>query len=157
MATITIPVESTLPPERVLAAAIDFTGRRSQVFPAVEPAHFELHRVDGESADVTEGTGTGIGISWERCRYDWSAPGQVTATVTDSNVYAIGAPGSVWIITATPTPGGSHVEMTWVRHFRHNQRGLLFGLAFRLVGRRLFGKYAQQIVDNLETLETAEP
>ena len=152
MRTITIPLESSLPPKRVLATAVDFTDRRSEIFPAVEPAHYELHSLNGDRADASEGTGTGIGVSWERCDYDWSEPGQVTATVTDSNVYT---PGSAWIITATPTAGGSHVEMSWVRGFKKSPRGLLFGSAFRLLGRRLFGKYARQILENVEDSVTA--
>lgn len=152
MPTITVTLESSLRPEAVLAAAVEFSERRSQVFPAVEPEHFVLHSESAESADVTEGTGTGIGISWERCRYDWSQPGRVIATVTDSNVYAL---PSAWELSATPTPSGSRVEMSWVRKFRHGPRGLLFGTAFRLMGRPLFRRYAKQIVGNLETLEAA--
>jgi hypothetical protein len=55
---------------------------------AVRTEHLTIHEISGTTADVTEGTPAGIGISWERCRYDWSEPGQVTATATDSNVYA---------------------------------------------------------------------
>ena len=153
MPTITITLESSLRPEAVLAAAVDFSDRRSQVFPAVEPEHFVLHSEGRESADVTEGTGTGIGISWERCRYDWSEPGRVTATVTDSNVYAL---PSAWEISAKPAPGGSRVEMSWVRRFRHGPRGLLFGTAFRLIGRPMFRRYAKQIVNNLQALEASD-
>jgi hypothetical protein len=151
MPTITITIDSSLPPERVLEAAVDFSQRRTKVFPAVEHEHFEMHSVETHTADVTEGTGTGIGISWERCRYDWSQSGPVVATVTDSNVYA---PGSSWHLTASPAPSGARVEMTWVRRFKHSPRGLLFGTAFRLIGRPMFRKYANQIIDNLETPET---
>ena len=87
MRTITFSYDCSLPPRHVLEAARDFTDRRSHVFPAVEAEHFEVHSSADEHADVTEGTGTGIGISWERCRYDWSNPESVTAVVTDSNVY----------------------------------------------------------------------
>lgn len=148
MSTITVTLESAVPPEHVLSAAMDFSDRRSQVFPAVELEHFIVHGPD----DVTEGTGTGIGISWERCRYERSAPDRVTATVTDSNVYAH---PSAWQITATPTPAGSLVEMVWARRFNRRPRGLLFATAFRLVGRPLFRKYAKRIVNNLEVLEAA--
>jgi len=151
MRTITFSFESSLSPHRVLEAAHDFTDRRTEVFPAVEGEHFEVHTLDAEHADVTEGTGTGIGINWERCRYDWSTPGSVTAAVTDSNVYA---PGSSWTITAAAAPHGSQVEMSWARRFKHTSRGRLFGTAFRIVGRPIFRKYARQILDNLETLES---
>jgi len=74
----------------------------------------------------------------------------VTAAVTDSNVYT---PGSSWTITAVAGPQGSQVEMTWARQFKHTIRGRLFGFLFWLAGRTIFGKYARQIVDNLETLD----
>jgi hypothetical protein len=150
MRTITFSFDSSLPPRSVLEGAHDFTDLRSNVFPAVEAEHFTVHSIAGEHADVTEGTGTGIGISWERCRYDWSDPESVTAVVTDSNVYV---PGSSWTIKAIAAPQGSRVEMTWARRFTHTRRGRLFGTAFRLVGRPIFRNYARKIVDNLETLE----
>jgi hypothetical protein len=150
MRTITFSFDSTLPPRSVLEAAHDFTDRRSLVFPAVEAEHFAVHSIADEHADVTEGTGTGIGISWERCRYDWSNPESVTAMVTDSNVYV---PGSSWTITAIAAPQGSRVEMTWARQFQHTRRGRLFGTAFRLAGGPIFRNYASQILDNLEKLE----
>jgi hypothetical protein len=150
MHTLTFVFDCSLPDGRLLEAAHDFTDRRSSVFPAVEAEHFEVHSADHDHADVTEGTGTGIGISWERCRYDWSTPGSVTAVVTDSNVYT---PGSSWSITAVDAPHGSTVEMSWTRGFKRTIRGRLFGTAFRLVGQPIFAKYARQIIDNLETIE----
>ena len=150
MHTITFSFECSLPPARVLEAAHDFTGRRRDVFPAVEANHFEVHSIGDRHADVTEGTGTGIGTNWERCRYDWSKPGSVIAAVTDSNVYA---PGSSWTITADTAPPGSHVEMAWARQFNHTSRGRLFAALFRLAGRPIFRKYARQIIDNIEVLD----
>ncbi|HUJ64096.1 MAG TPA: hypothetical protein VLX59_01065 [Acidimicrobiales bacterium] len=150
MRTITFTFDCSLPPARVLEAARDFTDRRSDVFPAVQAEHFEVHSIADKHADVTEGTGTGLGTNWERCRYDWSNPASVTAEVTDSNVYA---PGSSWTITAVAAPQGSQVEMTWARQFKHTIRGRLFGTAYRLAGRPIFGKYARKIIDDLETLE----
>jgi len=150
MHTITFSYDCSLPPRRVLEAAHDFTDRRGHVFPAVEAEYFEVHSIADDHADVTEGTGTGIGISWERCRYDWSNPGSVTAAVTDSNVYVA---GSSWTITAIAAPQGSRVEMTWARRFKQTRRGRLFGTAFRLAGRPIFRNYARKIIDNLETLE----
>jgi hypothetical protein len=153
MPVITITVDTPLPTQTVLESAYDFTARRADVFPAVEPAHFEVHDIGSQTADVTEGTGTGIGMNWERCDYDWSTPGSVTATVTDSNVYA---PGSSWRLSVVPTQEGSRVEMSWVRRFKHSPRGVLFGVAFRVIGRAMFRNYAKQIVDNLESLEASD-
>ena len=145
--TLRFTFDCSLPAASVLEAAHDFTHRRSDVFPAVEAKYFNVHSIGDRCADVTEGTGTGIGTSWERCRYDWSTPGAVTAAVIDSNVYA---DGSSWTITAVAARQGSRVEMTWVRRFKPTTRGRLFGALFRVAGRSLLGKYARRIVDNLE-------
>ena len=151
MTTIRVICETPVAPDRVLYAARDFTARRAEIFPAVSVPKLEVHTEGEASADVTEGTSAGIGDNWERCDYDWSRPDSVTATVTDSNVYAV--PGSSWEIKATPSDGGSRVEMTWIRQFRPNARGLLFGTAFRLIGKRIFNKYGREIVENLEKVE----
>jgi hypothetical protein len=153
MTTIRIETGCSLPADLVLHAARDFGSRRVEVWPAVRAEHLTIHEVGGTTADVTEGTPVGIGINWERCRYDWSEPGQVTATVTDSNVYA--HPGSSWRLTATPSGRGSQVEMVWQRTFRHEPRGLIFGTLFRIVGRLIFGRYATQVIANLEELDAA--
>ena len=154
MTTIRIKLTSALPPERVLFGARDFGQRRFDVWPAVRAAHFTVHSHGHNVADVTEGTPAGIGINWERCDYDWSTPGVVVATVTDSNVYAV--PGSAWQLTATESNGGSHVEMTWIRRFRHTPRGIVFATAFRLLGRAMFRRYARQVIANLERLEATQ-
>ena len=145
--TLAFTFDCSLPPASILEAAHDFTNRRGDVFPAVEAKYFNVHSIGDNCADVTEGTGTGIGTSWERCRYDWSIPGCVTAAVIDSNVYA---DGSSWTITAVAASHGSRVEMTWVRRFKPTTRGRLFGALFRVAGRSLLGKYARRVVDNLE-------
>ena len=154
MRTVHVTMSSHLAPERVLAAGHDFSARRAAVFPAVSTDHLEVHELGSESADVTEGTPVGIGVNWERCRYDWSAPDLVTARVVDSNVYAPGS--SCWLLRATPDSAGSRVEMTWEREFRTGARGRLFGTLFRVVGTRLFSRYARQVIGNLETMTTAD-
>jgi hypothetical protein len=99
--TIPVTVKTVVPPERVIQAAHDFSDRRAKVFPAVSSRHMTVHSTADLTADVTEGTRVGPFVVWERCTYDWSRPGTVTATVTDSNVYAF--PGSRWEITAVAT------------------------------------------------------
>ena len=101
MPTIRVVLQSSLAPERVLQAAYDFSERRAEVWPAVSVPRLTVHDRGDTWADVTEGTRAGPVVNWERCRYDWSQPGSVTAPVTDSNVYAF--PASSWEIKATPT------------------------------------------------------
>jgi hypothetical protein len=154
VATIRVVCETTEPPERVLRAAFDFSERRAQVFPAVELEHFKVHELEGTSADVTEGTATGpFGTNWERCRYDSSQPGLVSAPVTDSNVYEPAR--SSWEIRATPHGDGSQIEMIWERQFKANARGRIFGTLFRTVGKPIFRRYAREVIENLEKLDRA--
>ena len=147
MSTVHVVLESPLPPDAILAAAVDFSARRQDVFPAVSVKHMTVHELGATTGDVTEGTRAGPTFNWERCDYDWSEHGSVTATVTDSNIYAL---PSSWKLTASPTPTGSRVEMWWVREFRRGPKGRLFGTVFRHFGNRIFGKYAQEILDNIE-------
>ena len=123
MTTIRIKLTTALPPDRVLYGAHDFGARRVDIWPAVRAEHFVVHSSGDKIADVTEGTPAGVGTNWERCHYDWSQPGTVIATVTESNVYAV--PGSSWQIAATGAENSSVVEMTWTRRFRRTPRGLL--------------------------------
>ena len=70
--TIRVVVDTSVPPDRVLFAARDFSERRAEIFPAVSVPKLEMHEQAATSADVTEGTRAGIGDNWERCNYDWS-------------------------------------------------------------------------------------
>jgi hypothetical protein len=153
MTTIHVTIQSRLSPERVLAAGYDFSARRTEIFPAVSTPHLEVHELGGTSADVTEGTPAGVGVNWERCRYDWSQAGSVKALVTDSNVYQPAR--SSWELRATPVENGSRVEMIWIRRFTHNARGRIFGTMFRLIGKPIFTREAKRMVRNLERLEMA--
>jgi hypothetical protein len=146
--TIHVTTSSQLAPDVVLAAGHDFSARRADVFPAVS-----IDRLEPGSADVTEGTPAGIGVNWERCRYDWTAPDVVIATVLDSNVYEPGS--SRWELRVAPRDGGSQIEMIWVRAFRTGARGRIFGTLFGLFGTRIFTRYANQVVQNLESLATS--
>jgi hypothetical protein len=151
MTTIHITTRSRLSPERVLAAGYDFSDRRAEIFPAVSIPHLEVHQLSQTSADVTEGTPAGVGINWERCRYDWSQPGAVKAVVTDSNVYRPAS--SSWELRAAPADSGSKVEMIWIREFTYSARGRIFGTLFRLVGKPIFTREAKRTIKNLERVE----
>ncbi len=113
-----------------------------------------VHSLGPTSADVTEGTRQGPLYAWERCDYDWSVPGCVKATVTDSNIYA--SPGSTWEIRATAIPEGSDVEMIWVRGFKRTPMGLLFGPLYRAAGARLFRGDVEKILRNMENVCAAD-
>jgi hypothetical protein len=70
MTTLRISTDCALPPAGVLHAGYDFSPRRTRVWPAVRAEYLTVHELDGMTADVTEGTPVGLGINWERCRYE---------------------------------------------------------------------------------------
>jgi len=149
--TIPVTVDTIVSRESVIVAAHDFSDRRGRIFPAVSNRHMTVHSIGATTADVTEGTRVGPFVVWERCTYDWSTPGTVTATVTDSNVYA--SPGSKWEIAAVATDQGSRVDMTWTRCFQRRPLARVMGFMYRRIGGRSFSKYGRDIVKNLEQLE----
>ena len=146
--TVEVVIDSSAPAERVLAATYDFSARRPEIWPNVAPDLYTVHDIGSDSADVTEGGRLGPLVAWERCDYDWSTPGRVVATVTDSNVYTTGE--SSWELRATPTPTGSRVQMIWVRGFKRNPTAKFLAAGYRFGGRRLFTPDAQKVLRNIE-------
>ena len=139
MPTVHVVDETPVSPERVLEAARDFSERRAELWPDVHVEHLEVHEIGETFAEVTEGNPWPIGYVWERLRYDWSTSGSVNAAVTASNIFKA---GSSWEIRATPTSGGSRVEVIAVRHLRGFKGRLLapvfpLGLAKRTVAEHL--------------------
>jgi hypothetical protein len=138
--TVRVTADTSLPPERVLDAARDFSPRRAELWPDVHVEYLQVHETGDTFAVVTEGNPWPIGYVWERLRYDWSTPGAVKGTVQASNLFK---PGSTWEISATPADGGgSHVEILAVRHLG-GWRGRLITPLFPL------GLAKQNVADHL--------
>ena len=152
MLTIGVKAQSSLPPERVLEAARDFSSQRAEVWSNVNANHLEVHEKGESFAEVTEGTWI-VGLFWERSRYEWSQPGSVKATVIESNVFE---PGSTWEIRATARDGGSAVEMVLNRGFRRGPKGrigsaLNHAIALNhTVGKWLWGSYLRHALAAVE-------
>jgi hypothetical protein len=143
--------ETPLPPERVLEAARDFSERRADMWPDVHVEHLEVHESGETFAEVTEGNPWPIGYVWERLRYDWSEPGSVRGTVTDSNIFK---PGSTWEITATPAADGTRVEVSAVRHLK-GFRGRLLAPFFPLgLAKRTVADHLRHFLSKLEEQES---
>jgi hypothetical protein len=92
MVEIRFSAKSTASSERVLAAATDFSERRPQLWPNLDPKVYKVFEVGEHTAEAMEGSPV-LGGIWARERYDWSTPGVVRAEVQDSNVFG---PGSSW-------------------------------------------------------------
>ena len=147
-ATVEVVLESSLPPDRILAAAYDFSAKRPDIWKNVKPDMYTVHSLGETTADVTEGGRAGPLVAWERCDYDWSTPGRVKATVTDSNVYTSGE--SSWEISAIPIENGSRVTMTWVRGFKGNPTARFLSVLYRVGGKRIFTPDAKKVIANIE-------
>jgi hypothetical protein len=106
-------VETSLDPERVKSALLDFSPRRPEIWPGIHPSLYEVYSVGPTTADIKEGTKSPLGTVWAKERYDWSTPGLIRWTVQESN---FSAPGSYVSAAIAPKPGGgSRIHVTWDR------------------------------------------
>jgi hypothetical protein len=129
-------VESLLPPDAVLEALTDFSKRRPELWPAIDPKIYQVHEVSASSALVTEGTDVMGGI-WATELYEWDGSGTVRATIQESNFWH---PGGTWELTAAPrSGGGSLLRVTRVRRAK-NAKARLFEVMMRVVGGKVLAK-----------------
>ena len=129
----------------MLAGVCDFSERRARIWPNVKEGHFVVHASGPTFAEVTEELWpTGI---WERCRYDWSTPGRVHATVLDANALV---PGSTWELTASPADGGTRVEAVFRRDFTRTGRGRFTSFVNRRFGHWLAGSDLKRALAEIE-------
>jgi hypothetical protein len=139
-----------VPAARVLEAARDFSERRAEMWPDVHVDHLTVHEQGETFADVTEGNPWPIGFVWERLRYDWSQPGRLVGTVTDSNIFQ---PGSNWELRATATDVGSRVEVIANRHLRGFKGRLLFPFFPLGLARQSVAAHLRHFLDVVEASE----
>jgi hypothetical protein len=134
-------LETTLPPEAVLAALTDFGPSRAEVWPNIDTAHFKVHDHGPGWAEVTEGSSVAGGV-WERERYTWDAAARTVAVETlESNTWG---PGSRWDYRLTPGPaGGTTIEVAAVRNGK-GWKGRLIGIALSLAGPGMLRSQMQQ-------------
>jgi hypothetical protein len=113
MARVELDVETSLPPQRVREALLDFSQRRPNVWPGLERSLYEVYSVGEATADVKEGSKMPGMTVWARERYDWSVPDVIRWTVQDSNFCT---PGSYVAATLRARQdGGTRVHIEWER------------------------------------------
>jgi hypothetical protein len=113
MPKVEMDLETTVAPERVRAALLDFTARRPEIWPGLTAGLYEVHSVGETSAEIKEGTKAPGMTVWAVEHYDWSDPETVTWTVRESNFCTAGS-----YVSATITArrgGGSRVHIVWNR------------------------------------------
>ena len=128
MPRVVVDLDSDVPAEQVLAAAIDFSDRRPELWPNISREFWRLHDHGENWAEATEGSPA----VWARERYEW-AGNSVVGITQDSNVWQ---PGGTWTLTAEPRAGGSHVRVVLERRFKG--RGWIFYPMVALLGRQMF-------------------
>ena len=111
MPRIEVDVESSASPERVIAGLTNFTERRPELWPGLNPKKYRVYEVGDTWADVQEGNNDMI---WARERYDWSTPGTVRWTVQESSFSTTG--DFVEAVVSAKSAGGSRIHVTWSRH-----------------------------------------
>jgi hypothetical protein len=110
--SIDVTVDTSLAPEAVRAALLDFSERRPDVWPSLALGLYEVYSVGETSAEIKEGNNSPFGAFWARERYDWSDPDTVRWTVVESNFCA---PGSYVSATPRARGGGSRIDIHWER------------------------------------------
>jgi hypothetical protein len=135
--------KTTLTPEQYIAGLIDFGPGRSKLFGNSADEYLKVHHRGQSEADVTEGS-NGI---WERLHYDWSDPGRVILTTTDSNVWG-GASSHTYTFTRQPN-GVTDIDDVVIREGK-NLKGRALGFILRTVGRGVLEKAFANSVKAIE-------
>ena len=135
---------TTATPEQVVELMTDFSPNRPHRWPASSVKAFEVYHVGDTEADIREGQDLPkLRATWH---YDWSTPGSVTLTITESDAMQA---GGFMTLTATPTAeGGSSVHGVWEQTSK-NLTGLVGVTMMRLIGPRLLSSLYKKVYDGL--------
>jgi hypothetical protein len=148
MSTVHLRQSTTATPEQYIAGLTDFGPGRSKLFGNSADEDLQVHSESPHHADVTEGSG---GV-WERLDYDWSNPGRVTASTTDSNIWG-GHSGHTYTFTRRPD-GTTEIDYVVVREGK-NLKGRFLGVVLGTVGKRVLTKAFENSVNAIETRDRA--
>ncbi len=139
----TFTVHTSLSQSGVLALLTDFGPERPDIWPSIDTAHFTVHELGANTADVTEGTAMG----WERSHYAWdSAAGTVKVDTVESNLWG---PGSGWLYELEPVAEGTDVHVTLTR-VGNSLKGKLIGALIPVVGASALSKQLKSVLRKVE-------
>jgi hypothetical protein len=146
-----LDVETTVSPERVRAALLDFSDDRPEIWPGIHPSLYKVYSVADTSADVQEGSKMPGTTVWAKEHYDWSEPELITWTVQDSNFCA---PGSYVSAMIRPRGGGgSRIHIVWNRT-PTSMTGRLAALLIKITGGKPVAASFQSAMVKLEQQPT---
>ena len=147
MSKIEFDVETSLTPERVKSALLDFSDRRPEIWPSLSAKQYEVYSVGGTNADVREGSELPGMTIWAREYYDWSQPGVVRWTARESNFCKPGSYAQAMI--QARVDGGTRLRMEWDRTGT-GLRGKLLIAMIRLLNGKPFQSGLQDALRALE-------
>ena len=153
MLTIKATAQTHASPEQVLEAGTDFSEWRAKAWLNVQAKRLEVHDRGDAFVEATEGTLGPFGLFWERCRYDWSQPGVVKATVLDSNIFE---PRTTWELRAAPYNGGTRAEMIVHREFRNGPKARFASAINHAAGRQVLGMFLRHAIRAVEKRHPAD-
>jgi hypothetical protein len=130
----TVTAATPLTPDAVSAALTDFGPRRPELWPNLDAKLFEVHRVDGTEAEVTEGSSF-LGGIWERLDYDWGTPGRVRLDVLEGNATR---PGSFWEYRIERAADDRTVVSLEVDRRGRGAKGALLVVLLKVFGKKIF-------------------
>jgi hypothetical protein len=135
---------TTATPDQVIELMTDFSPDRVHRWPASSAKAFEVYHLGETDADIREGQD--VPKLWATWHYDWSSPGSVTLTVTESDALE---PGSFMALTATPrAEGGSAVHGDWQQTSK-NLTALIGVTTMRFIGPRFLAAYYRRVYGGL--------
>jgi hypothetical protein len=135
---------TTATPDQVIELMTDFSPNRANRWPASSEKAFEVYHLGDTEADIREGQD--FPKLWATWHYDWSTPGAVTLTVTESDALQS---GSYLTLTATSRPeGGSAVHGDWQQTSK-NLTALIGVTTMRFIGPRFLSSYFKKVYDRL--------
>lgn len=101
-------------PEAVMAAMVDFSERRPEIWPNLTARLYKVHELGAGTADVTEGTAAPGADVWERVTYEWT-DSVVRSVITDGRIFE---PGGTFELRVEPRGSGSRVSVDYDRRSR---------------------------------------
>jgi hypothetical protein len=135
---------TTATPDQVIELMTDFSPNRVHRWPASSAKAFEVYHLGETEADIREGQD--FPKLWATWHYDWSTPGSVTLTITESDNLQ---PGGHMTLTATPhVAGGTAVHGEWQQTSK-NLSGLIAVTMMRFIGPRFLSSYYKKVYDGL--------
>lgn len=133
MTELRFTIDAPVSAEAVIGALTNFSERRPDIWPELDPEIYRVDELRPTSAVVREGQRKPR--LWAMEEYDWSIPGTVTWTVRESNFCA---PGSFMSARVEPRPGReSRVHITWSRSGVGAKGKMIVGLMRLTHGRPL--------------------